>query len=109
MALFAEGLTAQVSARFSLSGLQFNVCGTMPICGTLDGKLASGCEAETETKELKNLRPGRLVGLEKILQLSPEGFITLTYTGLPSHPKGEPRSLLFLQLTSVPAALCVHL
>ncbi|XP_047625757.1 cation-independent mannose-6-phosphate receptor [Phacochoerus africanus] len=66
----------------------FNVCGTMPICGTLDGKLASGCEAETETKELKNLRPGRLVGLEKILQLSPEGFITLTYTGLPSHPKG---------------------
>ena len=63
MALFAEGLTAQVSARFSLSGLQFNVCGTMPICGTLDGKLASGCEAETETKELKNLRPGRLVGV----------------------------------------------
>ncbi|XP_022416368.1 cation-independent mannose-6-phosphate receptor [Delphinapterus leucas] len=67
----------------------FNVCGAMPVCGTLDGKPASGCEAETQTEELKNLKPGRLVGLEKSLQLSTEGFITLTYTGLPSHPRGR--------------------
>lgn len=85
---------------FSLSGLQFNVCGAMPVCGTLDGKPASGCEAETQTEELKNLKPGRLVGLEKSLQLSTEGFITLTYTGRPSHPRGELTSLC-LQLTGV--------
>ncbi|XP_045356158.1 cation-independent mannose-6-phosphate receptor [Leopardus geoffroyi] len=59
----------------------FNVCGTMPACGTFDGKPASGCEAETETKDLKDLKPERQVGLEKTLQLSTEGFITLTYKG----------------------------
>lgn len=66
----------------------FNVCGTMPICGTLQGKPASGCEAETETKDLKDLKPERLVGLEKSLQLSTEGFITLTYEGSHSAAKG---------------------
>ncbi|ELK09957.1 Cation-independent mannose-6-phosphate receptor [Pteropus alecto] len=66
----------------------FNVCGTMPICGTLNGKPASGCEGETETGDLKTLKPERLVGLEKTLQLSTEGFITLTYEGLHSTTKG---------------------
>ncbi|XP_043744063.1 cation-independent mannose-6-phosphate receptor [Cervus elaphus] len=66
-----------------------NVCGEMPACGTLDGKPASGCEAESQTDDLKNLKPSRLVGLEKNLQLSTEGFITLTYAGLPSHPNGR--------------------
>ena len=80
--------------RFSPSGLQFNVCGEMPACGTLDGKPASGCEAEVQMDDMKSLKPGRLVGLEKSLQLSTEGFITLNYTGLPSHPNGELRSLL---------------
>lgn len=82
-------------------GLQFNVCGEMPACGTLDGKPASGCEAESQTDDLRNLKPSRLVGLEKSLQLSTEGFITLTYTGLPSHPNGELRFLLLLRLTSI--------
>lgn len=77
-------------------GLQFNVCGTMPICGTLQGKPASGCEAETETKDLKDLKPERLVGLEKSLQLSTEGFITLTYEGSHSAAKGEPGTMLML-------------
>uniref|UniRef100_A0A673TKJ8 Cation-independent mannose-6-phosphate receptor n=1 Tax=Suricata suricatta TaxID=37032 RepID=A0A673TKJ8_SURSU len=63
----------------------FNVCGTMPVCGTFDGKPASGCEAETQTEELKNLKPEKPVGLEKTLQLSTEGFITLTYKG-PLYP-----------------------
>lgn len=86
-------------------GLQLNVCGEMPACGTLDGKPASGCEAESQTDDLKNLKPSRLVGLEKNLQLSTEGFITLTYAGLPSHPNGELRFLLLLRLTSVLAVL----
>ncbi|KAI5938484.1 Cation-independent mannose-6-phosphate receptor [Manis javanica] len=67
----------------------FNVCGTMPVCGTFNGKPASGCEAETQTEELKNLKPGRPVGLEKSLQLSTEGFITLTYKGPRSSAKGN--------------------
>ncbi|EPY85235.1 cation-independent mannose-6-phosphate receptor precursor [Camelus ferus] len=67
----------------------FNVCGTTPLCGTLDGKPASGCEAETQEEDLKNLKPGRLVGLEKSLQLSTEGFITLTYKGSPSRSGGR--------------------
>ncbi|XP_055982014.1 cation-independent mannose-6-phosphate receptor isoform X3 [Sorex fumeus] len=62
-----------------------NVCGTMAVCGSFDGKPASGCEAETPTDELKNLKPVRPVGQEKSLQLSPEGFLSLTYTG-PPHP-----------------------
>ncbi|XP_014444729.1 cation-independent mannose-6-phosphate receptor [Tupaia chinensis] len=66
----------------------FNICGTMPACGTVeDGKPASGCEAETQTEELKNLKPERPVGFEKSLQLSTEGFITLTYKG-PSSTRG---------------------
>ncbi|KAL4699646.1 hypothetical protein H8957_000590 [Semnopithecus entellus] len=66
----------------------FNVCGTMPVCGTIQGKPASGCEAETQTKELQNLKPERAVGIEKSLQLSTEGFITLTYKG-PVSAKGS--------------------
>lgn len=90
-----------------LSGLQLNVCGTMPVCGTFDGKPASGCEAETQTEELKNLKPKRQVGLEKTLQLSTEGFITLTYKG-PLYPStGELRTRLLLRLTSILVALCM--
>ncbi|XP_077611202.1 cation-independent mannose-6-phosphate receptor [Crocuta crocuta] len=63
----------------------FNVCGTMPACGTFDGKPASGCEAETQIEDLKNLKPEKQVGLERTLQLSTEGFITLTYKG-PIYP-----------------------
>lgn len=75
---------------------QFNVCGTMPVCGTLNGKPASGCEAETQTDDLKTLKPERLVGLEKTLQLSTEGFITLTYEGLHSTTRGKLTSGLLL-------------
>lgn len=75
---------------------QFNVCGTMPVCGTLNGQPASGCEAETQTDDLKTLKPERLVGLEKTLQLSTEGFITLTYEGLHSTTSGELRTRRFL-------------
>lgn len=67
----------------------------MPICGTLKGETASGCEAETQTKDLKDLKPERLVGLEKTLQLSTEGFITLTYEGLQPTARGEPRTRVF--------------
>ena len=74
-------------------GLQFNVCGTMSVCGTLKGKPASGCEASTQTADLKDLKPQRLVGMEKSLQLSTEGFITLTYEGLHSDARGEPRTV----------------
>ncbi|XP_037673819.1 cation-independent mannose-6-phosphate receptor [Choloepus didactylus] len=65
-----------------------NICGTMPICGTINGKAASGCEAETQTEELRTLKPERPVGFEKSLQLSTEGFITLTYKGPLSPTKG---------------------
>uniref|UniRef100_A0A8C5VW34 Cation-independent mannose-6-phosphate receptor n=1 Tax=Microcebus murinus TaxID=30608 RepID=A0A8C5VW34_MICMU len=66
----------------------FNVCGTMPVCGTVDGKPASGCESNTQTDSLEDLRPERPVGLEKSLQLSTEGFITLTYKGPLSATSG---------------------
>ncbi|XP_004449849.1 cation-independent mannose-6-phosphate receptor isoform X2 [Dasypus novemcinctus] len=66
----------------------FNICGTMPVCGTINGKPASGCEAQSQTGELQNLRPVRPVGLEKNLQLSTEGLITLTYRGPPSPARG---------------------
>ncbi|XP_044616685.2 cation-independent mannose-6-phosphate receptor [Equus asinus] len=76
------------SQGYVLSGIgktfMFNVCGTMSACGTFDGKPASGCEAETQTEDFKNLKPERLVGFEKTLQLSTEGLITLTYKGAPS-------------------------
>ncbi|XP_007943478.1 cation-independent mannose-6-phosphate receptor [Orycteropus afer afer] len=65
-----------------------NICGAMPICGTIEGKPAFGCEAETQTGDLENLEPDRVVGGEKSLQLSTEGFITLTYRGLPHPAKG---------------------
>ncbi|KAF6114200.1 insulin like growth factor 2 receptor [Phyllostomus discolor] len=66
----------------------FNVCGTMPACGTLKGKPASGCEVSTQTPDLNDLKPERLVGLEKSLQLSTGGFMTLTYEGLHADAKG---------------------
>ncbi|KAM4815966.1 cation-independent mannose-6-phosphate receptor [Urocitellus parryii] len=74
----------------------FNVCGTMPLCGTFGGKPASGCEAATQTEELKNLRPERPVGFEKSLQLSTEGFLTLTYKGAPPADRGTVFIIRFL-------------
>ncbi|XP_037376580.1 cation-independent mannose-6-phosphate receptor isoform X2 [Talpa occidentalis] len=65
----------------------FNVCGTMSVCGTFDDKPASGCEAETQTEDLNNLKPVRPVGLSS-LQLSTEGLITLTYKGRVNPSKG---------------------
>ncbi|GAB1300523.1 Cation-independent mannose-6-phosphate receptor [Apodemus speciosus] len=59
----------------------FNICGTMPACGTVAGKPALGCEAATQIDDIKDLRPERPVGMEKSLQLSAEGFLTLTYKG----------------------------
>lgn len=61
----------------------------MPVCVTDKEKLAFGCEAGTQT-ELENLKPERPVGMEKSLQLSTEGFLTLTYKGSSSSSdKGE--------------------
>nr|XP_027795386.1 cation-independent mannose-6-phosphate receptor [Marmota flaviventris] len=74
----------------------FNVCGTMPLCGTFGGKPASGCEAATQTGELKNLRPERPVGFEKSLQLSTGGFLTLTYKGAPPADRGTVFIIRFL-------------
>ncbi|XP_060061207.1 cation-independent mannose-6-phosphate receptor isoform X2 [Erinaceus europaeus] len=65
-----------------------NVCGTLAICGSFNDTPASGCEAESQTEELRTLKPTRPVGLEKTLQLSTEGFITLTYRG-PVHPESD--------------------
>ncbi|XP_065487218.1 cation-independent mannose-6-phosphate receptor [Caloenas nicobarica] len=54
-----------------------NICGPMPMCGNVNGKIAAGCEAE-------NLTSVRMVELDKTLYLSGEGFLTLTYRG-PLH------------------------
>uniref|UniRef100_A0A8C0X744 Cation-independent mannose-6-phosphate receptor n=1 Tax=Castor canadensis TaxID=51338 RepID=A0A8C0X744_CASCN len=67
----------------------FNVCGAMPACGTVGGKPAFGCEVGTQVEDLKNLKPERPVGFEKSLQLSTEGFLTLTYKGSSPTDKGE--------------------
>lgn len=63
----------------------------MPACGTVAGKPALGCEAETKIKDIKDLKPERPVGMEKSLQLSAEGFLTLTYKGSSPSDRGEPR------------------
>ncbi|KAM4866079.1 cation-independent mannose-6-phosphate receptor isoform 2-T3 [Thomomys bottae] len=74
----------------------FNVCGTMPVCGTVGGKPAFGCEAETQTEDLKNLKPERPVGFEKSLQLSTEGFLTLTYKGFSPQDRGTAFIIRFI-------------
>ncbi|XP_038598480.1 LOW QUALITY PROTEIN: cation-independent mannose-6-phosphate receptor [Tachyglossus aculeatus] len=66
----------------------FNICGTLSACGTVDGKQFSGCEASTQSKDLKDLKPDRLVGPSRSLQLSTEGHITLTYKGPLLDTKG---------------------
>jgi insulin-like growth factor 2 receptor len=83
---------------FLPSGFQFNVCGAMPACGTVGGKPAFGCEVGTQVEDLKNLKPERPVGFEKSLQLSTEGFLTLTYKGSSPTDKGE-RSFVVFHLT----------
>lgn len=76
---------------FFLFGFQFNICGAMPACGTVAGKPAFGCEAETQIEDIKDLRPERPVGMEKSLELSAEGFLTLTYKGSSPSDRGELR------------------
>nr|XP_014346456.1 PREDICTED: cation-independent mannose-6-phosphate receptor [Latimeria chalumnae] len=53
---------------------KLNICGTLSECGTVKEQPAAGCEIE-------NQKPTRQVGLERSLQLSSEGLITLTYRG----------------------------
>lgn len=60
----------------------------MPACGTVAGKPALGCEMGGQIDDIKDLRPERAVGMEKSLQLSAEGFLTLTYKGS-SSPSGR--------------------
>lgn len=76
---------------FFLFVFQFNICGAVPACGTVAGKPALGCEAGTHIEDIKDLRPERPVGMEKSLQLSAEGFLTLTYKGSSPSDRGEPR------------------
>jgi hypothetical protein len=84
-------LNGPVKFFFSLFGFQFNICGAMPACGTVAGKPAYGCEAETQIEDIKDLRPQRPVGMERSLQLSAEGFLTLTYKGSSPSDRGELR------------------
>ncbi|XP_023555112.1 cation-independent mannose-6-phosphate receptor [Octodon degus] len=74
----------------------FNVCGTMPACGTVAEKPASGCEATSDTQELKDLRPEKPVGFEKSLQVSTEGLLTLTYRGFPPGDRGTAFIIRFI-------------
>ncbi|EDL83054.1 insulin-like growth factor 2 receptor, isoform CRA_d [Rattus norvegicus] len=74
----------------------FNICGTMPACGTVAGKPALGCEAETKIKDIKDLKPERPVGMEKSLQLSAEGFLTLTYKGSSPSDRGTAFIIRFI-------------
>uniref|UniRef100_A0A250YMQ6 Cation-independent mannose-6-phosphate receptor n=1 Tax=Castor canadensis TaxID=51338 RepID=A0A250YMQ6_CASCN len=74
----------------------FNVCGAMPACGTVGGKPAFGCEVGTQVEDLKNLKPERPVGFEKSLQLSTEGFLTLTYKGSSPTDKGTAFIIRFI-------------
>uniref|UniRef100_A0A8C0J7F8 Insulin like growth factor 2 receptor n=1 Tax=Chelonoidis abingdonii TaxID=106734 RepID=A0A8C0J7F8_CHEAB len=63
-------ITSGIGKTFML-----NICGPAPDCGGgSDGKPAGGCEVE-------GLKSVRIVGLDKTLSLSSEGFLTLTYRG----------------------------
>uniref|UniRef100_A0A8C4YSS2 Insulin like growth factor 2 receptor n=1 Tax=Gopherus evgoodei TaxID=1825980 RepID=A0A8C4YSS2_9SAUR len=63
-------ITSGIGKTFML-----NICGPAPDCGDgSDGKPAGGCEVE-------GLKSVRIVGLDKTLSLSSEGFLTLTYRG----------------------------
>nr|XP_045014516.1 cation-independent mannose-6-phosphate receptor [Jaculus jaculus] len=74
----------------------FNVCGAMPACGTSGGKPAFGCEAGSQTEELKKLKPERPVGFERSLQLSTEGLLTLTYKGAPPSDRATAFIIRFI-------------
>ncbi|XP_029327247.1 cation-independent mannose-6-phosphate receptor [Mus caroli] len=74
----------------------FNICGAMPACGTVAGKPAYGCEAETQIEDIKDLRPQRPVGMERSLQLSAEGFLTLTYKGSSPSDRGTAFIIRFI-------------
>lgn len=100
-----NGCFCLFSFSFFLFGFQFNICGAMSVCVTDKEKPAFGCEAGTQT-ELENLKPERPVGMEKSLQLSTEGFLTLTYKGSSSSSdKGE----LICVLPSLPLTMLVSL
>ncbi|XP_068926465.1 cation-independent mannose-6-phosphate receptor [Petaurus breviceps papuanus] len=66
----------------------FNICGTLPVCGMIEGKEAAGCEGEIKSGDLNNLQPERQVGAKKSLHLTTEGFITLIYRGALSPSSG---------------------
>ncbi|XP_043858247.1 cation-independent mannose-6-phosphate receptor isoform X1 [Dromiciops gliroides] len=66
----------------------FNICGTLPACGTIEGKDAAGCEGEIKSEDLNDLKPERRVGAKKSLHLTTEGFITLIYRGALSPSTG---------------------
>ncbi|KAG7460969.1 hypothetical protein MATL_G00204630 [Megalops atlanticus] len=58
-----------------------NLCGPVTKCGTDNGKPVAGCEME-------NGQPSGLVGVERSLQLSTDGVLTLTYKGDLNKPTG---------------------
>uniref|UniRef100_A0A8D0GH90 Insulin like growth factor 2 receptor n=1 Tax=Sphenodon punctatus TaxID=8508 RepID=A0A8D0GH90_SPHPU len=61
---------------------ELNICATSNDCGTINEKPAGGCE-------LENLKSLRLVEQDKTLQLSTEGYITVTYRGNISLKSGS--------------------
>lgn len=66
------------NSSYTVSGngktFKLNICGAVQECGSVNGKPAAGCE-------LENNKPVRPVGLQHTLELSSEGFITITYRG----------------------------
>ncbi|TRY58197.1 hypothetical protein DNTS_017408 [Danionella cerebrum] len=58
-----------------------NICGSLKACGTVEGKAMYGCE-------LEDGKPVSQVGVQRPLQFSTDGALTLTYNGAMDIPTG---------------------
>ncbi|XP_051500970.1 cation-independent mannose-6-phosphate receptor-like [Myxocyprinus asiaticus] len=59
-----------------------NICDAVKDCGSVDGKAMAGCE-------LENGKPVSQVGVERYLQYSTDGSLTLTYKGVVDKSSGN--------------------
>lgn len=69
------------------------------MCGSINGKIAAGCEAESLTSV-------RMVELDKTLYLSGEGFLTLTYRGPLHVQSGEFRKYTVAMDSDIVQTFC---
>lgn len=78
-----QPLATDKGYRVNVNGKDFivNICGPVKDCETAGSKNVSGCELEDQ-------KPVSQVGVERSLQFSTDGALTLTYKGVMDRPTG---------------------